>query len=140
MSADRIFIIDDSPPDRMIFSRCLTRSGVTGAVSEHDSPEEGLRALQSAIEARRGAEDPGRIFAFVDVRMPRMSGFELVERLAAEFQPDPRLRIWILTSSTHPEDLARARRSALVEGLLPKPMSVEQMRELLRPPSDPQYR
>jgi CheY-like chemotaxis protein len=68
----RILIIDDSEADRYVFKRVLKRPGLS--MSEAETGTQGLEI------ARTWKPD----FIFLDLNIPDMSGFEILELLAAE--------------------------------------------------------
>ncbi|HVV86024.1 MAG TPA: response regulator, partial [Kofleriaceae bacterium] len=92
----RILVVDDSLTTRMLEQSILESAGYDVELAV--SGEDGLEALQ------RG----GHALMLVDVEMPGIDGFTVVERLRA----DPALRhlpAILVTSRSAPEDLARGR-------------------------------
>lgn len=91
-----ILIIDDSLTTRMLERSILESAGYT--VDMASSGEEGLRKLEQTAYA----------LCLIDVEMPGMSGFEVIERIRADarLQHIPAI---LVTSRNAPEDLQRGR-------------------------------
>lgn len=66
---------------------------------------------------------------FVDLNMPIMDGWELLERLGKKFDTPP-FPIVIVTSSIDPSDKQKAARHHLKPTFVEKPLSEEKVREL----------
>ncbi len=95
----RILLIDDSPTDIKLFQIAVKNSSW---VEELRTAEDGLAALEVL-------QDPSwrPHLLIVDLNMPRMNGFELLQRL----NDDPELRgipSVVLSTSAAPKDVARA--------------------------------
>ena len=71
-------------------------------------------------------------FVFVDINMPKLSGFELLEKIFSS--PNNKLQsseIYMLTSSADKRDLERAEKLNYVKGFLSKPLNVEILEKLI---------
>ena len=101
----RVLVAEDNADHRFLAVRAL-RSAVDADV-EVDEVEDGEQALDF-LYRRRGYEDRPRPHLIVlDLRMPRVTGFEVLERI----KQDDSLRsipVIVLTSSQLPEDVDRA--------------------------------
>lgn len=69
-------LADDHPPVLEFLSRYLSRRGITITASTRDG-----------VEALRRIEETRPAVAVIDVRMPRLSGLEVVRRLAEASSP-----------------------------------------------------
>jgi CheY-like chemotaxis protein len=115
MKLHEIVIIDDNDADLLFAELTLQDAGVT----------ESVRTFETAIEALRHLEEPreGAGIVLVDINMPEMSGFEFLERYCGKraarrgFAP-----VVMLTSSSDPVDIARARAFPCVKLFLTKPL------------------
>ncbi|HLP07549.1 MAG TPA: response regulator [Opitutaceae bacterium] len=86
MDAPRILLIEDDPPSRLMLSRGLQRLGYA------------VDPLPDAIEAQariRAAGAAAYAAAVVDLRMPKMDGFEFITWLE---HTDPNLGCMLLTA------------------------------------------
>jgi signal transduction histidine kinase/FixJ family two-component response regulator len=110
----RILIVDDEPGITQLCEKLLVRSGYL--VSSFTNP---VLALEHAKQA---AVD----LLLVDIRMPTMSGFELIQNMK-QFQPD--MAVLVMTGFGTVETAIQALRQG-VDGLLLKPF--ESGKELIQ--------
>ncbi len=109
----RILIVDDDPNIRRVVSMALT----------DDSPYI-VNAVSSAEAALLHIARQPVDLLFTDIRMPGMSGLELVQRVR---ELDPKTAVIVFTVS--PQDLTPERAAELkIDCLLEKPVSPERMR------------
>ncbi len=78
-------------------------------------------------------EDIQPSILFVDLRMPKYNGFELIEKYQDLFQAlkDKNVPIIMLTTSDHPKDVANAVASSIINEYHQKPMTEEMLIELV---------
>ena len=125
---DDCAIVDDNKFDRLICGRIIERLGEAGSLVEFDS----LEPLLSYLKAK-GSERIGMLI-FLDINMPGMNGLELLQKLneSSEFTDlRERLSIFIMTSSTLTEEIESARNYSFVDGIIPKPMSIQKVTEMM---------
>jgi CheY-like chemotaxis protein len=97
----RILHVEDDDLDAMNFQRAIRDSRWIAGVQV---VRDGLEALEAL---RSGAIERSRLVLLLDIRMPRMSGLELL----AELRADPDLRslpVVIMTTSVDEADVAAA--------------------------------
>ena len=69
---------------------------------------------------------------FLDIRMPVMGGFEVLESMASmEGDRFSNTRIYVLSSTLDDRDLQRAKEMPLVTDFIGKPMSFDTLRSIL---------
>ncbi|QNI30583.1 response regulator transcription factor [Alloacidobacterium dinghuense] len=98
MKEIRVLLVEDHYLARMALHSVLSGHSQIRVVGEASDGEEGIvmyRSLQPDV-------------AVVDLRLPRMSGFELITQLRQEF---PKARIVVLSNYQGSEDIYRAVRS-----------------------------
>ena len=105
MTSPTILILDDEPGIALLCHRLLTRAGFD--VSPFTEPQKAIAELE-----RRAVD-----LLLVDIRMPEMDGFEMIQR-ARKIQPD--LAVLVMTGFGTVETAIRALRQG-VDGLLLKP-------------------
>jgi two-component system, sensor histidine kinase and response regulator len=118
----KVLIVDDNRTNRGILERMLRNWEM-----KSDSVEGGEEALEHLSRAR-AAGDPYMLI-LMDMHMPAMDGFELVERI----RRNPKLAtttIMMLTSADHREDTSRCRKLGVLAFLV-KPISQSELREAI---------
>jgi CheY-like chemotaxis protein len=115
--AKQVLIVDDEPDIRLVTRLELSDWGLS--VEEAKSAEEALEYL------RDGKPDA----VLLDLRMPGVGGWAVLERLAAEGRLDDTP---VLLFSAHMDESVWRRASALgCRGFVPKPFLAAQLREAL---------
>jgi CheY-like chemotaxis protein len=102
-----ILLADDDPDDAELIRAALVRSKMPHLLQHVSDGEQALSFLKS-----QSADIDGRPFSIPDVllldlKMPRMNGFEVLQSVRAIPQWKD-LPIFVLTSSDEPSDIARA--------------------------------
>jgi CheY-like chemotaxis protein len=116
-----VLIVDDSPIMRAMLKKALNLSG--------HSPETVCEASDGVEALERLAQGKVEV-VFADIHMPRMTGLELIERMAG----DPRYKsvaVVVVSSDAtekHQEQLIRCG----VRAILRKPFRPEQIRAVIR--------
>lgn len=121
---ERVVLIDDSEPDNIFHEMVLATADYAGDLKVFESPEQGLRYLQTQPD---GPVD----VVFLDINMPAMDGWAVLAELAPDLSQWPDLHIYMLTSSANPEDVNRARATPGVSGYLIKPLEPDTVRAML---------
>ena len=125
-----LLIVDDDPPIRKLLERVALRAGF-----EVGMARDGIEALEML------AERPYNI-AIIDLMMPRLSGYELVQKISTM---NPRPVIMVATALTN-ADVSKID-DTLVRRVIRKPFDVQVVAEALietaksiadkEPPADP---
>lgn len=85
-----------------------------------------IYASEALEELKQGRDNPN--FILLDINMPGMNGWEFLDALQqSEISSSKLPIIYMLSSSLDPEDEAKARNSALVQGFISKPLEVEKL-------------
>lgn len=111
----RILIVEDDDAIRTMLLAAFAREAVS-AVGARDGVE-GMAMMRAAPYA----------VVIIDLMMPRMNGFELLQELALD-PPHPRPVIFVMTAFD--EVVLRKLDSELVHGVLRKPFDVERLVEM----------
>lgn len=113
------YLIDDEAFDQKMYQRIISR---TGLVRETKS----FLAADHALEHLRAHPEEEVDAIFLDINMPRMTGFEFLETATEELGPTfAKVCIVMLTTSLDPGDRARAETFAVVKDFLNKPLKAE---------------
>ena len=113
----RVLVVDDADEVLAVIADDLTRAGHRVATAT-----DGVVALAVAEQVRPQ-------LALLDLRLPRLSGWELARRLRARFGPS--LTIVALTGWSVPGDRERSR-AAGFDRHLTKPVTLRELRALAR--------
>jgi CheY-like chemotaxis protein len=130
-----VLLVDDDHVDRYVARRYLTRDDRIGRVLEVDDGDEAYDVLDGdSFEADLGPHPPASL-VLLDINMPRMSGFELLEKLRDEGVgcrlEESVVIIVLLTSSTYFQDRAKADGIELVKAYIEKPLTAEKLDDVL---------
>lgn len=123
---ENLMLIDDDHADLKQFKRVLARTGLAGRVTVFDDASEAFDYLAQNADATVDA-------IFLDINMPRMNGFDFLEKATAELaQRLAGTIVLMLTTSADPGDQQRAQQFNIVRGYLTKPLQEEDIRHAVR--------
>lgn len=113
---DCLMLIDDNKIDQLLFERIISKSGLVEETVSFYFAEEALDYLQDDRNKK-----PNIIL--LDVKMPRMDGFEFLDEAVRRFGPDAFSVVVMLTTSLDPRDKARAKEFRCVKDYQNKPLT-----------------
>jgi len=124
---DLVLLIDDDELVNILNTILLRKSGMVGQVQSVNSGDKALGVL-----AQYEAQNRWPSLIFVDINMPGISGFGLLEKLESSgglawLGGSEHCVIVVLTSSCSPVDKARALSHSLVRECLEKPFTREML-------------
>lgn len=124
----KILIIDDDEIFEFITRELIAELYPDAEVVSHLSSTEGLQYLKDSMTSPEAKPD----LLFLDIRMPEMDGFELLDELAQSFQISDitPMRIFMLTSSLDANDNRKSVENPFVSGFISKPLEPEQLKEI----------
>lgn len=119
-----LMLIDDDVVDQKLYKRIIDRTGRVENIIQFE-------AADLALEYLRSAECPQIDAIILDLRMPRMDGFEFLDAINSEDELEKvHAVIVMLTTSLAPEDQARAKNHPLVKDFWNKPLEERMIIEL----------
>src|SRR2546428_8923531 len=125
----RVLIVEDDPGDIFLLQPAFALSGVPAGLYFVRDGQEAIDYLGGTASFRDRETFPVPDLMLLDLKMPRLNGFDVLEWLRQ--QPGlKRLLVTILTSSDHPRDINRAYDLGANSYLL-KPHSSQQLSELV---------
>lgn len=130
MTSKPILLVEDTPDDAELTVMSLKQSGLANDVVV---AEDGLEALEYLFgEGRYAGRNPLDTPALIllDIKMPRLDGIEVLQRLRADRRTSV-LPVVILTTSNEDVDLVRAYESG-ANAYVRKPVSLTQFQEAVR--------
>jgi CheY-like chemotaxis protein len=107
MSDKTIFLVEDNPHDEELALLALARNGFSHRVVVARDGVEALDLLFRLAAEREGGAEPTPSLVLLDLKLPKVDGFEVLRRLRAH----PRaklLPVVVLTSSREEQDVTRA--------------------------------
>jgi CheY-like chemotaxis protein len=124
-----VFLVDDSEDDRFFFEVALKSAGINAQLVCAEDGEEAIEYLSRTGNFKNSGESPRPDYMFLDLKMPRRDGFEVLEWIARNPQ-EGGFPIIVLSGSHEPADRQRASELGAVEYIV-KPITVPKLRELL---------
>lgn len=100
-----VLLVEDDRNEVDVVLRALDRNGVDASVQVARDGVEALEAL--GLESQDGHAPPAPQVVFLDLKMPRVDGWEVLRRM----REDPRTRdvpVVVLSSSDRAEDIQRS--------------------------------
>ena len=124
-----ILIVEDNEDDLFLMERALKAAKVTSVCRVVSDGEEATRYLSGEGQYADRAKFPYPAVVFLDLKLPYMSGFEVLEWKQKNTELPPTIVI-VITSSNEVKDLKRAY-SLGASSYLVKPPTSEQLGEII---------
>jgi CheY-like chemotaxis protein len=116
----KILLVEDDQLDQMEVQRTLDRKNILYKLKIAINGEDALRILsEDGNEPYYGKPD----IILVDLNMPKMNGFEFLDRLKANAELKD-IKVFILTTSEEREDKSAAHQLG-ISGFITKPLKLE---------------
>lgn len=122
---EHILLIDDEDDCNFVTKLVLKKAGYRGRLTCYTDPDEALQFI------RRRSDIPDVMF--VDINMPRLTGFDLLDICEQEgLLPNDRSTVIMFSSSNRPADLEKALSFRSVIGYVEKALTVERFEQVLK--------
>ncbi|WP_219117521.1 response regulator [Janthinobacterium sp. UMAB-56] len=115
----KVLVVDDDVVSRMVLMHLIDSCGVHDIVEAEDGA--------AAWEQLEGGLRPS--LCFCDLRMPRLSGMELLQKIRSDSALDAMPLVLVLVSSANDTDTVRDAVQAGAAGYIVKPFQPEQVRQ-----------
>jgi CheY-like chemotaxis protein len=108
---------------------------LNAAIIEFVDPAIHVRVFKSGEEVMEylnaNQETQAPDLVFLDIRMPNMDGFELLDTIVSMAKnPFANSKVYMLSSTLNEKDLNRTRQYPIISSFLGKPLTVELFREI----------
>ena len=114
-------IIDDDPINNLITKMSLRKSIEEAQVIDFIDPEVGLEYIQTEFQNK---EIVNKTTIFLDINMPKMNGWEFLEKFdQLTISVKRQFDIYILSSSVDNRDMQKATSNPLVTDFIEKPLT-----------------
>lgn len=125
----KILLIDDDKINNFLNRSVIDKHcGNECVISEFINPEEAFDFLKAcSLSDHENCPD----VIFLDINMPEMSGFELLEMMAAENIRLSKTRIFILSSSLDPHDIEKSKSFETVTDFISKPLDKSKIETII---------
>ena len=129
-----VLAADDEETDRLLLKLAFQEAGLEGTLMLTRDGQEALDYLDGEPPYQNRADHPLPSLFLLDLKMPRLNGFEVLASLAQkpELQDLP---VVVLSSSMDEADLRKARRLGADEYLV-KPTNFQELTNMVRALSD----
>jgi len=131
MATERnILLVEDESADAMLVKRALEKAGLDFKLSRLKHGEEAIDYLSGAPPFDNREHHPLPDVILLDIKLPRRTGFEVLEWLRSQSAALRRMPVVMLTSSRHSVDVNRAY-DLRANGYLTKPDTAQKLQEML---------
>lgn len=124
-----ILIVDDREDDRLMLERCLQKLEVTNPVLHLEDGEQAISYLRGDGKFADRTLYPLPAIVFLDLRMPRVSGYQVLDWLRAHAMKDGLLAI-VLSDLHATEAISRAYHLG-ADSFMVKPPNEEDIKEFI---------
>lgn len=123
-----VLLIDDNEADNYFHEEVIKDAEFSKRVVIRDSGVEALKYLTTEVDGKFPKPD----LIFLDINMPKMNGWEFLERYEklSELQKSDIILV-MLTTSLNPGDRERAEEIDSIHDFINKPLSVELLQKFL---------
>ncbi|OGO07588.1 MAG: hypothetical protein A3K46_06640 [Chloroflexi bacterium RBG_13_60_9] len=125
-----ILLIEDDSNDAALFRRAMRKLNLATEVTVIEDGEAAIRWLEAKIASSPPEDAEWPWIILLDIKMPRLSGLEVLEWLR-KTPGSCRVPVIAFTSSRESADIARAYELG-VNSYLVKPLSFDQLKEMIR--------
>jgi CheY-like chemotaxis protein len=121
-------IVDDDDLFQFVMRQHFERLGMVETIHKFSDGEQALTYIKSNLQQ----PDLLPELILLDVNMPYMDGWQFMrEFVKLDIPADKKIKIYILSSSTHESDLQKAKEFPVLAGYLVKPLSKQTIQQLL---------
>lgn len=121
-------LIDDDSIFNFIHAKVIRQVDEEADIADFISSSEAL----SFIKERFISHKAEPTLVFLDINMPEMNGFELLDALKElPAESVSKMSIYIITSSLNEKDIRKSKEYPILKGYIGKPLSFERVKEVI---------
>ncbi|HSY61241.1 MAG TPA: response regulator [Cytophaga sp.] len=126
-----VLLVDDDDDSNFISELVIKKSSIADSITCVKNGNEALQFIINYKSSSANSESAGYDqIVFLDLHMPVMDGFDFLAQLAAQMpEYKDHIKIYILTSSSNPADIAKAKQYA-IHGYINKPLDINKLKIL----------
>ncbi len=125
-----ILLIDDNFADNIYNKIIIKEASVCNHISVAVDGNEAVEYLKKSTDPRYSDSFPKPDLIFLDINMPVMNGFEFLEEYR-KLDEKMNVKIVMLTTSSHPDDIKKAKGYKEINEFENKPMTVETLQKII---------
>jgi CheY-like chemotaxis protein len=125
-----ILLIEDENADALLIHRALEKTGLDFKLARVKHGDDAIAYLSGSAPFEDRGTHPLPAVILLDIKLPRRTGFEVLEWIRSQPAGVSRIPVVMLTSSRHAVDINRAY-DLHANGYLTKPETARQLREML---------
>jgi CheY-like chemotaxis protein len=125
-----ILLVEDNEDDVFLMKHALASAGVSNPVFVVESGQLAVEYLSGTGEYQERSRYPMPVIVFLDIKLPLMSGHEVLAWIRSQRQLES-LLVVMLTSSDEPSDVRRSY-SLGANSYLMKPLTARQLADLTK--------
>jgi CheY-like chemotaxis protein len=123
-------LVEDDSADALLIRRALEKTGLDFSLSRLKHGDEAIDYLSGAPPFTDREAQPLPDVILLDIKLPRRSGFEVLQWIRSQSEAVNRIPVVMLTSSRHTVDINRAY-DLRANGYLTKPETAHQLQEMM---------
>jgi len=126
---NRFILIDDDELINYIHRQVIYSVAPDSEIVEKTSSSEALEYLK-VLSSNKNPDD--RYFIFIDINMPEMNGFDLLEKIRPLIPAEKACTFYVVSSSLFSSDREKALSFQFVSGYKEKPLSKQDIMDVLQ--------
>jgi CheY-like chemotaxis protein len=126
-----LLLVEDNEDDVLFFRRAVDEQALNIPLAIAKDGQQAVDYLAGNPPYSDRVLHPAPLLVLLDLRMPRKSGFDVLEWMKREPNATPPPRVFVFTSSSEPEDIRRANELGAA-GYIVKPMSMGPLKQIVK--------